>query len=73
MNNPLSEFTLLKLDQIIGNPDADPPITPILPISRASWYQGISEGRYPKPLKIGLRSVAWRRSDIIDLLKEISI
>ena len=32
--------------------------------SRSSIYDDIKSGRFPKPLKIGKRSVAWKYSDI---------
>ena len=32
-------------------------------IHSASWYRGIREGRYPKPLKVGSRS-RWLRSEV---------
>ena len=37
------------------------------PVSRAKWYQGVKEGIYPQPVKLGLRAVAWRSADILAL------
>lgn len=31
---------------------------------RSSIYEDMKCGRFPKPIKIGLRSVAWRLNDI---------
>ena len=42
----------------------------ILPISRSSWYKGISEGRYPKPIRLGPRISVWKESDIQKLINE---
>lgn len=39
------------------------------PVSRATWYAGIRAGRFPAPLKIGLRAVAWRSADVLALTK----
>jgi predicted DNA-binding transcriptional regulator AlpA len=61
-----NELTLLRLKQILGNKKEG--IEPIFPISKASWYAGIAEGKYPKPVKIGARSVAWRVEDIRNLM-----
>lgn len=36
----------------------------IIPVSRATWYDGVKTGRYPASVKIGRRAVAWKRSDI---------
>lgn len=33
-------------------------------LSRSSIYAGIKEGTFPKPVKIGKRSVAWSSEDI---------
>lgn len=40
----------------------------LLPISKSAWWQGIRSGIYPAPVKIGIRSVAWRYCDIKRLL-----
>lgn len=40
----------------------------VYPVSRATWYEGVRTGRYPKPVKLGSRSVAWRRSDVEKLI-----
>lgn len=36
----------------------------LYPVSRTAWYDGITTGQYPKPLRLGKRTVAWRQSDI---------
>ncbi len=61
--------TLLKLRQILGDPKKG--IAPLIPVSRSGWYQGIKEGRFPQPVKLGQRAVAWRSGDIADLLKRL--
>lgn len=33
-------------------------------MSRSWLYEEIAQGRFPQPVRIGLRAVAWRRSDI---------
>ena len=35
-----------------------------LPISRSSWWAGVKDGRFPKPVKLGPRITAWRVEDI---------
>lgn len=37
------------------------------PVSRATWYAGIKDGRFPQPIKLGPRAVAWRSADILAL------
>lgn len=67
----LPETGYLRLSQIIGNPKADPPIPPIIPVSKSTWWQGVRTGRYPKPVRtLGRRITAWRVSDIMALIEE---
>ena len=40
----------------------------IIPVSRSAWYLGVQRGQYPKPIKLGPRSAAWRIEDIRALI-----
>jgi predicted DNA-binding transcriptional regulator AlpA len=64
----LSELALLRLAQIIGNPKANPPIPALIPVGRTTFLNGVKSGKYPKPVKLGERSVAWRSEDIRALI-----
>ena len=64
----LPETGYLRLKQILGDPKANPPIPAIIPISKSSWWEGCKTGRYPKPVKLGPRTTAWRVSDIRALI-----
>ena len=44
----------------------------IFPVSRAAWYAGITEGRYPAGIQIGKRSVAWSNASIKALIEDVS-
>ena len=35
-----------------------------VPYSRSTIYQLIAEGKFPKPISLGARAVAWLESDI---------
>lgn len=63
---PVTGF--LRLDQIIGNPKANPPVPPIIPVSKSSWWAGVKSGRYPRPVKLGPRTTAWRVEAILALI-----
>ena len=65
----LPETGFLRLPQIIGNRKAN--IPPIIPVSRSSWWNGIKSGKYPKPVKLGSRTTAWRVEDIRALIESI--
>ena len=70
--NKLPETGFLRLHQIIGNPKAKPPIPPIIPVSKSTWWQGVRLGRYPKPVKsLGRRITAWKIEDIRALCEEL--
>ena len=67
----LPEVGYLRLPQIIGDPSKNPPIPPLIPVSRSSWWQGIKEGRFPKPVKLGPKTTAWRVEDIRNLIHQL--
>jgi predicted DNA-binding transcriptional regulator AlpA len=62
---------LLRLKQILGDPKADPPVEPIIPISKSSWWHGISKGKYPKPIKLSENTTVWREDDIRKLIDSL--
>jgi hypothetical protein len=39
------------------------------PVGRSSWWAGIKSGRFPKPVKLGPRTTAWRVEDIRALIE----
>lgn len=53
---------LLRLPQVLN----------LIPVSRSAWWAGCKNGRYPKPVKIGPRTTAWRAEDIKALLRKLS-
>lgn len=61
-----------RIWHIIGNPKANPPIPAIIPVSRTSWHNGVKSGKYPKPVKLDVRTTAWRVKDIDDLVDSLS-
>lgn len=44
----------------------------IFPVSRAAWYAGVAEGRYPAGIQIGKRSVAWSNASLKALIEDVS-
>jgi prophage regulatory protein len=62
----------LRLKQILGSKKANPHIPPIIPIGKTSWWQGIKEGRFPKPIKLSPRITVWRVEDILALCENIN-
>lgn len=71
MNN-LPETGFLRIKQILGNPNANPPIPPIIPVGRSTWLEGVRTGRFPAGVLLGKRCRVWRASDILALIEETS-
>lgn len=68
----IPDVGFLKLAQVIGRPNANPPIPAIIPVSKASWYDGIKSGRYPAPVSIGgSRGKFYRVEDIRKLIASV--
>lgn len=43
----------------------------LIPVGRSTWWAGVKDGRYPKPVKLGPRTTAWRVEDIERLIAEL--
>jgi predicted DNA-binding transcriptional regulator AlpA len=52
MNEPISGF--LRLGQVLQ----------LIPVSKATWWNGCRTGQFPKPYKLAPRITAWKASDI---------
>jgi predicted DNA-binding transcriptional regulator AlpA len=62
-NQPAFPATgFLRLKQILA------PTGPI-PVSKSTWWAGVKDGRFPKPLKLGARVTVWRAEDILTLIE----
>lgn len=35
-----------------------------IPVSKSTWWQGVKDGRFPRPLKLGPRTTVWRVEEI---------
>ncbi|MCI1005188.1 AlpA family phage regulatory protein [Herbaspirillum sp. C7C8] len=47
-----------------------PAVLNLIPVGRSTWYAGINDGRYPEPVRLGRRCVAWRMRDIQKVLNQ---
>ncbi len=59
-----------KLNDIIG--DKNNNISPLIPISKTTWLSGVKTGKYPKPIHLSKRTVAWRSEDILSLIDQLN-
>ena len=60
----LPETGFLRLAAIVA------PHGPI-PVSKSTWWQGVRDGRFPKPVKLGPTTTAWRVEDIRRLIEKV--
>lgn len=67
----IQETTLayLRIWHIVG--DKKRGIKPLLPIGKTTFLEGVKSGKYPKPVKLGERTNAWRKADIDNLLSNL--
>lgn len=57
----IPEIGFLRLKQVLQ----------IIPIGKTQWWQGVKEGRFPAPIKLGPRTTCWRNIDILNLVDEL--
>lgn len=58
---PAEQDTLLRLPQVLT----------IVPVSRATWWNGIKDGRFPPGIKLGPKTTVWRKSSIDRLIANL--
>lgn len=56
-NIPFPQSGFVRLSMILA------PAGPI-PVSKSTWWQGVKDGRFPKPQKLGPRTTVWKVEDI---------
>lgn len=61
-NTTFPQTGLVRLSQILA------PGGPI-PVSKSTWWQGVKDGRFPKPKKFGPRTTVWHVEDIRALFR----
>jgi len=64
LNNPLPETGYVRLPAVLA----------VIPVSKSTWWNGIKEGRYPKPTKkFGPKIAAWDVRDIRALIDSAEV
>jgi prophage regulatory protein len=72
INTPQPSAAFLRIAQIIGNPDAIPPVPPLIPIGKSTWWQWVRDGKAPPSVKLGPRTTAWKSADISALIDSLN-
>jgi len=57
--NLLPEIGFLRVKEVLK----------IFPIGKSTWWDGVKDGRFPKPVKLGARTTAWNIADIRSLVE----
>lgn len=70
-NSAIPQTGFLRLPQIVGDPKANPPIPPLVPISKATWWDWVKSGKAPAPVKLSERVTAWKAEDIHNFIAEL--
>lgn len=47
-----------------------PAILAIIPVSKSTWWAGVKSGKFPRPVKLGKNTTAWKAEDIHALIAE---
>jgi prophage regulatory protein len=45
-------------------------ILKVIPVGKSTWWAGVKSGRFPKSVKLGKRTTAWKAEDIHALIAE---
>lgn len=48
-----------------------PDVLELIPVGKTCWWEGVKKGRFPKPVKLSVRCVAWRAEDIKSLIDQL--
>ena len=48
-----------------------PQVLSVYPVGKSTWWAGVASGRFPKSVKLGPRTTAWRVEDIRQLLANL--
>ena len=64
-NSHLPKTGFVRISAIIA------PNGPI-PVSKSTWWQGVRDGRFPAPVKLGPKTTMWRVEDIFALIERLS-
>lgn len=46
-----------------------PAILKLIPVGKSTWWAGVKNGRFPKGVKLGTNTTAWRSEDIWKLME----
>lgn len=66
----MSVFENLPTDGFVRLSSILAPRGPI-PVGKSTWWKGVKDGRFPKPVKLGPKTTAWRVQEIRALIDRL--
>ena len=54
-----SKERLIRLNEVLKR----------LPIAKSTWWEGVKNGKYPQPVKLGKRITCWRLEEVLELVE----
>ncbi len=49
-----------------------PGVLKLVPVGKSTWWAGVRAGRFPKGVKLGPNTTAWRAEDIMKLMESFT-
>jgi len=59
------DLTGLPDDAVIRLPE----VLRLFPVGKSTWWEGVKNGIYPKPIELGPRARGWRLGDVLALIR----
>jgi predicted DNA-binding transcriptional regulator AlpA len=54
---------LLRLPQVLA----------LIPVSKSTWWNGVKNGKFPRPIKLTERTTCWRARDILAFIEKAAL
>ena len=61
LHTTIPETGFVRLSQVLT----------VIPLGKTCWFEGVKSGRFPKPVKLSARCIAWKAEDIRNLIKDL--
>jgi len=45
-------------------------ILEVIPVSKSTWWRGVRDGRFPKPVKLSERASGWKVEDVRECMQK---
>lgn len=63
------EDEFIEITDIIGSKKKG--IKPLIPVSRSTWFAGVKDGVFPKPIRLGERRTVWLKSELLAFIEKL--